>query len=288
MKTILITGGTGQLGISLRMMLGSKYTIISTARSKKLAKGDIFLDVTNSMLYKDILKITNPDLVINLAALTNVDLCEKKPDLAYSINVGGIESLVSVFDGPIIHISTDYVFDGEDGPNKETDNTNPLNIYGASKLASEDLLLDQSKDSLVIRANVLYDYASGSSASFLNWVINSLEKEQEINVVNDQWSNPTWTSSLAIVIDRCIEKRLNGIIHWGDGDWINRFDFAIKIADVFNLKKSLIKPIETSELAQIATRPLKGGLDSRLAQNTLNLEPPTIEECLNTILGQQK
>ena len=288
MKTILITGGLGQLGISLKRIFNSKYEIISSTRSKNLRAADIYLDVTNPILFKDVLKITSPDLVINLAALTDVDLCERNPELAYSINVGGIDNLVNTFNGPIIHISTDYVFDGESGPNKEKDPTNPLNVYGSSKLASENMLLEQSEDSLVIRANVLYDYASRSNASFLNWVISSLEKGKEINVVEDQWNNPTWTSSLAVVIDRSIDSGINGLLHWGDGSWINRFEFANKIADIFNLKKSLIKPIKTSELDQIARRPLKGGLDSEFAQMELNLEPPSVEECLQTILEQNK
>ncbi|MBI65924.1 MAG: dTDP-4-dehydrorhamnose reductase [Candidatus Marinimicrobia bacterium] len=287
MKKILITGGAGQLGISLKRIFDSKYEIISTTRSKNLKVADIYLDVTDPILLKDVLRMTNPDLVINLAALTNVDLCERNPELAYSINVGGIDSLVNTFNGPIIHISTDYVFDGVSGPNKEGDQTNPLNVYGSSKLVSENLLLDQSDDSLVIRANVLYDYASRSSASFLNWVIESLEKGKEINVVDDQWNNPTWTSSLAVVIDRSIDNGLNGLVHWGDGDWISRYEFANKIADVFNLKKSLIKPIKTSELDQIAKRPLKGGLDSKFAQTILNLEPPAVDECLQNILEQK-
>jgi len=287
MKTILITGGLGQLGISLKRIFNSKYEIISSTRSKNLRAADIYLDVTNPILFKDVLKITSPDLVINLAALTDVDLCERNPELAYSINVGGIDNLVNTFNGPIIHISTDYVFDGESGPNKEKDPTKPLNVYGSSKLASENMLLEQSEDSLVIRANVLYDYASRSNASFLNWVISSLEKGKEINVVEDQWNNPTWTSSLAVVIDRSIDSGINGLIHWGDDDWISRYEFANKIADVFNLKKSLIKPIKTSELDQTARRPLKGGLDSEFAQAALNLEPPSVEECLQTILEQK-
>jgi len=287
MKTILITGGLGQLGISLKRIFNSKYEIISSTRSKNLRAADIYLDITNPILFKDVLKITSPDLVINLAALTDVDLCERNPELAYSINVGGIDNLVNTFNGPIIHISTDYVFDGESGPNKEKDPTNPLNVYGSSKLASENMLLEQSEDSLVIRANVLYDYASRSNASFLNWVISSLDKGKEINVVEDQWNNPTWTSSLAVVIDRSIDSGINGLLHWGDDDWINRYEFANKIADVFNLKKSLIKPIKTSELDQTARRPLKGGLDSEFAQAALNLEPPSVEECLQTILEQK-
>lgn len=287
MTVILITGASGQLGMSLKRIFNSKYEIISTTRNNNPAGSSMYLDVTNPMLFKEVIETTNPDLVINLAALTNVDLCEKNPELAYSINIGGMDNLVNAFKGPIIHVSTDYVFDGEDGPYKEEDTTNPLNVYGLSKLESEKLLLDHSENSLVIRSNVLYDYSSKSEASFLNWVVDSLTQEKEINVVEDQWNNPTWTGSLAVVIDRAIDTQLTGLVHWGDGDLVSRFDFANKIADVFNLKKSLIKPILTSELNQTAKRPLKSGLKSDYAQNILNLEPPTIKECLETIVEQK-
>tara|TARA_Y100001960_G_scaffold323826_1_gene402941 strand:- start:368 stop:1231 length:864 start_codon:yes stop_codon:yes gene_type:complete len=287
MTTILITGASGQLGMSLKKIFNSKYEIISTTRNNTSGGSSIYLDVTNPMLFKEVVEMTNPDLVVNLAAMTSVDLCEKNPELAYSINIGGVDNLVNAFRGPIIHVSTDYVFDGESGPYKEEDTTNPLNVYGLSKLESEKLLLDQSEDSLVIRSNVLYDYSSKSRASFLNWVVDSLNQEKEISVVEDQWNNPTWTGSLAVVIDRAIDTQVTGLVHWGDGDLVSRFDFANKIADVFNLKKSLIKPILTSELNQTAKRPLKSGLTSDYAQNILNLEPPTIKECLETIVEQK-
>jgi len=287
MTTILITGASGQLGMSLKRIFNSKYEIISTTGNNNPTGSSMHLDVTNPMLFKEVMETTNPDLVINLAALTNVDLCEKNPELAYSINIGGMDNLVNAFKGPIIHVSTDYVFDGEDGPYKEEDTTNPLNVYGLSKLESEKLLLDHTENSLVIRSNVLYDYSSKSEASFLNWVVDSLTQEKEINIVEDQWNNPTWTGSLAVVIDRAIDTQLTGLVHWGDGDLVSRFDFANKIADVFNLKKSLIKPILTSELNQTAKRPLKSGLKSDYAQNILNLEPPTIKECLETIVEQK-
>jgi len=287
MTTILITGASGQLGMSLKKIFNSKYEIISTTGNNIPGGSSIYLDVTNPMLFKEVVEMTNPDLVVNLAAMTNVDLCEKNPELAYSINIGGMDNLVNAFKGPIIHVSTDYVFDGESGPYKEEDTTNPLNVYGLSKLKSEQLLLDHSEDSLVIRSNVLYDYSSKPEASFLNWVVDSLTQEEEISVVEDQWNNPTWTGSLAVVIDRAIDTQITGLVHWGDGDLVSRFDFANKIADVFNLKKSLIKPILTSELNQTAKRPLKSGLTSDYAQNILNLEPPTIKECLETIVEQK-
>tara|TARA_Y100001970_G_scaffold119468_1_gene148218 strand:+ start:185 stop:1045 length:861 start_codon:yes stop_codon:yes gene_type:complete len=285
MKSILLTGAYGQLGLSFYNLFHSKYEIYCTGRNYNPNNG-IYLDISNTILYDEVLKFVKPDLVINFAALTNVDLCEQNPELAYSVNLGGLTNLVDLFDGPIVQISTDYVFNGENGPYIENDITNPINIYGASKLASEKFLLENSKDCLIIRTNVLYDYSSNTSASFLNWVIESLKKDNEINIVEDQWNNPTWTSSLAVVIEKAIDKGLSGLVHWGDGDWISRYEFANKIASAFSLKTSLIKPIMTEDLKQAANRPLKSGLKTDFAQKLLNLEPPTIEECLDSIKKQ--
>lgn len=285
MKKILITGASGQLGKTLKNIFKSRYNIIPTAKSHYFKQKNYFLDITNHLLIKDIVAATAPDIIINLAALTNVDLCEKRPDLAHSINFVGLENLVKIFNGPIIQLSTDYVFDGKIGQYSENSSVNPINEYGKTKLKAENFLQENSKDSLIIRTNVLYDYISKSSASFLNWVVKSLQDGEKINVVDDQWNNPTWTKSIAVLIDRAIKRELNGLIHWGDYDYISRFDFANKIADTFKLKKNLIQPIKTFELNQIALRPLKGGLNTDMAKSILNLEPSKISDCLEHIFG---
>ena len=282
MKKIFIIGSSGQLGKALIKLFKSRYEIITTSHSK-YNKIDYFLDITNPILTKDLISTISPDIIINLAALTDVDLCEKKPQLAKLINFHGVQNLVNAFNGPIIHLSTDYVFDGAKGQYSEEDATNPINEYGRTKLSGEQYLAKNSNDSLIIRTNVLYDYTSNSNASFLNWIVHSLNDKKVINVVDDQINNPTWTWSLAVVIDRAIRKELNGLIHWGDADWISRYEFALKIAESFNLKKDLIEPIKTAELKQTAIRPLKGGLSTIYAEKILNLEPPRIEHCLHQL-----
>ena len=288
MKKILITGSTGQLGNSLGKVFKSRYDLVSTSRTKPNKNTNYFLDITNSLLVKDMVSAISPDIIINLAALTNVDLCESNPDLAHAINFQGVKNLVNVFKGPIIHLSSDYVFDGKLGQYKENDITNPINVYGVTKYKAEKILLEKSKVSLVIRTNVLYDYQSKAKSSFLNWVVDSLKRGEKIKVVDDQFNNPTWTDSISVVIDRAIKADLNGLIHWGDFDWISRYDFANKIADKFNLQSNLIEPIKTEELNQVAPRPLNGGLDTTLAQDLLRLEPPKIDDCLNQIIENLK
>ena len=285
MKKILITGASGQLGATLKNMFKSRYDIIPTSKNNYFKQKNYFLDITNHVLIKDIVRATSPDIIINLAALTNVDLCEKRPELAHSVNFVGLKNLVNTFKGPIIQLSTDYVFDGKTGKYSENSNVNPINEYGKTKLKAEDFLKENSKDSLIIRTNVLYDHMSNAPASFLNWVVKSLQNDDKIKVVDDQWNNPTWTKSIAIMIDRAIKLELNGLIHWGDYDYLSRFDFANKIADIFKLKKALIQPIKTSELKQLAPRPLKGGLRTDKAESILKLKPSKISDCLKDIFG---
>ena len=283
---ILITGAFGQLGHSLQSILSKKsnYELICTGRKVKKGQEGIPLDIRNQVALKELINTTAPDILINLAAMTNVDACELNPKLAGEINVAGLEHICDSFKGKIIHLSTDYVFDGTSGPYKEDDPLNPISIYGKTKLASEHILLEKDIKNLVIRGNVLYDYSPHTSASFLNWVVSSLKGNQEIKVVEDQFNNPTWTRSMSDIIELSIENDLEGIIHWGDSVHISRFEFAKLIAKKFSLNESLIKPVLTSELNQPARRPLQSGLSTEKLVNMLDIIPPSIDDCLDEII----
>ena len=283
---ILITGAFGQLGHSLQSILSKKsnYELICTGRKVKKGQEGIPLDIRNQVALKELINTTAPDILINLAAMTNVDACELNPKLAGEINVAGLQHICDSFKGKIIHLSTDYVFDGTSGPYKEDDPLNPISIYGKTKLASENILLEKDIKNLVIRGNVLYDYSPHTSASFLNWVVSSLKSNQEIKVVEDQFNNPTWTRSMSDIIELSIENDLEGIIHWGDAVHISRFEFAKLIAKKFSLNESLIKPVLTSELNQPARRPLQSGLSTEKLVNMLDIIPPSIDDCLDEII----
>tara|TARA_A100001011_G_C14159407_1_gene777571 strand:- start:74 stop:943 length:870 start_codon:yes stop_codon:yes gene_type:complete len=284
---ILITGAFGQLGQALQSVLSknSNYELICTGRRIKEGQEGIPLDIRNQVALKEIINTTAPDILINLAAMTNVDACELNPKLAGEINVAGLQHICDSFKGKIIHLSTDYVFDGTSGPYKEDDPLNPLSIYGKTKLASENILLEKDIKNLVIRGNVLYDYSPYTSASFLNWVVLSLNDNQEIKVVEDQFNNPTWTKSMSDIIDLSIVNDLEGIIHWGDSVHISRYEFARLIAKKFSLNESLIKPVLTSELNQPARRPLQSGLSTEKLVNMLDILPPSIDDCLDEIIN---
>ena len=159
----------------------------------------------------------------------------KKSIFSKEINAKGVKNICEIFPGKIVQISTDYVFNGEKGPYSENDKVAPLSVYGATKLEAEKIVMSHSSGNLILRGNVLYDYDKQSKASFLNWVVNSLKQKIPIKVVNDQINNPTWTESMAKTIFSCIENNINGIYHWGDAEFLSRYEFALKIARVINL-----------------------------------------------------
>ena len=227
-----------------------------------------------------------PDLILNLAAMTNVDGCETNPKMAEAINVGGVKNLCKNFEGHFIQISTDYVFDGTDGPYEEDGETNPISVYGQTKLAADKWLTNNHPKVTIFRANVVYGYTKRTKASFVKWVVDSLSDGKPIRVVDDQWNNPTWTESIATVIKVLIEKEALGLYHYGDKEYMNRYEFAHLIAKVFDLDASLISPISTADLKQPAPRPLKSGLKTEKIESALGIVPNSVETCLQEIRKQ--
>jgi len=279
---ILITGAFGQLGNSLKNFLSINDEVFRTGLNIPTGGKGLQLNIVDKIMLKDIISSISPDVIINLAALTNVDFCESNPEIAKEVNTNGVQNLVDVFSGKIIHLSTDYVFDGLKGPYKEEDQINPISVYGKTKYDAEKIVLDKNNN-LVLRANVLYNMFGNNKASFLNWVVNNLKNKNSIQVVNDQFNNPTWTEYIAEILVNCLNKDMSGLYHWGDQDYLSRYDFAIKIAESYNLKSDLIKQISTSQLKQMAPRPLNGGLDQSKLKKYLNIIPPSINDCLDAI-----
>ena len=284
MKTILITGAYGQLGDACAKHLKNDFKLILSGISP--ANSGVNLDITSKNSIEKVLLETNPDVILNLAALTDVDGCELDPEKAKNVNINGVKNLCRDFNGHFIQISTDYVFNGESGPYSEEDEANPKSVYGKTKLSADNWLLDNYPKLTIIRTNVLYSYTNRTKASFLKWVVESLDSKQKIKVVNDQWNNPTWTESLSAVIYKIIDNQLFDLYHYGDRDILNRFEFSLLISKVFDLNSSLIMPITSDQLNQIAPRPRKSGLYTKKIESKLGIIPQSVETCLNEIRKQ--
>jgi dTDP-4-dehydrorhamnose reductase len=224
-----------------------------------------------------------PDFIIHTAAFTNVDLSEKMREDAWKINVKGVEFIAEAaraIDAQIIHISTDYIFDGKNGPYHENDLPNPIGYYGRTKLASENALKISGTLFTILRTNVLYGIALNSRPDFVRWVVNSLSRHEKVRIVKDQFNNPTFIDDLVQAINKIIEFRKTGVYNIGGKEFLSRYEFTNKIAGFFNLDKNLITPITTEELNQPARRPLKSGLWTLKAETELGYKPHSISESL--------
>ena len=255
MKKLLITGGEGQLATAFKSNFKSNFDLLSLNKSE--------LDITDKLKVESILKNFKPDIVLNCAAYTNVDGAENDFKKANDVNSDAIKNILSNFDGLFVQISTDYIFDGKNGPYSEFSDSNPINKYGLSKLNGEKISLKMSNKLILIRANVIFDL--NSKSSFLDWVIKSLKDKKEISVVDDQFGNPIWSVDLAKIVFQLIKNEEKGIFNVGTDKIISRYEFAKLIADEWNLDVNLIKPISTKSLKEknknyIAPRPLKSGL----------------------------
>jgi dTDP-4-dehydrorhamnose reductase len=264
----------------------SDVELLTTSVEDKFVLPDIAYvqsDISNRNEIKKVVYDFCPDFIINSAAFTNVDLSETERESAWKINVKGVEYLIEtsrVLDAHLIHISTDYIFDGKDGPYLENHTPNPLGYYARTKLASENVLKVSGIKYTILRTNVLYGTAKHSRPDFVKWVVDSLKASKKINIVTDQINNPTFIDDLVQAINSIVEFRKEGIYNIGGEKFLSRYDFALMIADFFNLDKSLIIKTKTDELNQLARRPLKSGLITIKAQSELGYKPHSILQSL--------
>ncbi len=280
-RKILITGAEGQLGKALQISLSDKFTLLPTSRKptqKAIKNRNVHkLDITVKEDIAAVISSFKPAIIINCAAYTDVDGSEKDKDLAHNVNVCGLQNLIQLSEKEtfFIQISSDYVFDGINGPYAEDDHTFPVNYYGKTKLEAENVLRGMRRRFLIFRPNVLYSEDIFNNGNFFAWVYKSLLKEKSISVVTDQISNPAYVQNFVNSIFKCIVMNREGIYHFGSDDYISRYEFARNIARIFNLKQSLVEPIETKTLSQnvksyIAKRPNNSGLKTEKIEQEIN------------------
>jgi len=272
----------GQRTIDFYLKKGN-YELLSVSIEDKpvLDKSEYLqCDITNRSEVKKIIQSFCPDFIVNAAAYTNVDTSESERELAWKTNVKAVEYIseaARAIDAHIIHFSTDYIFDGKNGPYSENAVPNPLGYYGRTKLASENALKISGAYYTVLRTNVLYGTAPNSRPDFVKWVVQSLKNKNQIRIVTDQINNPTFIDDLVQAISKVIEFGKTGTFNIGGREFLSRYDFTIMIADYFKLDKSLITSIHTEELKQAARRPLKSGLITIKAETELSYKSHTIE-----------
>ena len=257
MKKILVTGANGQLGQCLQKISSQfeEFEFIFTDSET--------LDITNKEEVNDFFWQNAPDFCINAAAYTAVDLAETDIEKAFLVNADGTENLAEACaenNAQFIHVSTDYVFDGENNlAYTEEDFTNPLGVYGASKLAGDELALEVNPCSVILRTSWVY---SEFGKNFVKTMLSLFATKEELNIVADQFGQPTNANDLAEAIMKIIksEKITPGIFNFSNLGRISWFDFAEKIAELSDAKIKL-NAIETSQYPTPAKRPKNSVLD---------------------------
>ena len=277
---ILITGSSGFLGKNLYQRLKKKYKVFGVDINESQFS-NYLLDLTDKEKTKNLLKTIKPNIIIHTAALPNVDYCEIHQEEAYNINVKGTKNLIdSLKDqkAKFIFISSDYVYDGLRGNFNEESPTNPLNYYGKTKLEAEQIVR-RCKNYLILRPTVIFGWDERGKNFFMQLFKN--QKDNKImKVPTDQYSNPTYINLLVEIIYISILKNLTGTFIATGPETINRYNFALKICNIFNFNKTPIIPVKTEDLNQIASRPLNCGTNSSKIREALKMHFPSLEENL--------
>ncbi|MDD5362603.1 MAG: dTDP-4-dehydrorhamnose reductase [Ignavibacteria bacterium] len=292
---ILITGSNGLLGQAIVSIFTREsdfeltLTSVEEQSNINLNFNYIQLDITNKEKTKKAISEVSPDVVINCAAFTDVDACETERELCWKLNVDAVKNLIIAtrpHNIKLVHFSTDYVFDGKNGPYDESSVPNPLSFYGRSKLAAENAITISGTKHAIIRTMVLFGIGNKVKANFATWLINKLSAGEMINIVDDQIGNSTIVDDLAYGTLKLIESEREGLYNIAGKDIESRLDFTYKLCEVFGYKKSLISVIKTKDLNQPAPRPLNSGLITLKAQTELGFEPMDSVESLQLLKYQ--
>ncbi len=294
---ILITGSNGLLGQKLVKQIAAAGIdeVIATSRgSNRLPNADHYqyesLDVGDKEDVLTVIGEHQPDVVIHTAAMTNVDQCETERQACWRLNVEAVGHVVEACektDAFLIHLSTDFIFDGEAGPYDETAEANPISYYGESKLAAEKLIQASSLNWAIVRTVLVYGIAHDMSRSnIILWVKNSLEEGKHIKVVDDQLRSPTLAEDLAAGCYLIAQKRAEGTFNISGKDLLTPYDMALKTADFFNLNTSTMERADASNFSQTAKRPAKTGLLIDKAKKELGYIPRTFDEGIAILANQ--
>jgi dTDP-4-dehydrorhamnose reductase len=295
---ILITGSNGLTGQKLVEALRNdpEVELVATSRGEDRTPdplGDRYrsLDITLSAEVDAVFDEVRPDAVIHTAAMTNVDACALDPDACHLQNVTATGHLVDAAKRHgchFIHMSTDFVFDGQSGPYREEDEPAPLSVYGQSKLDSERLVMEAGLAKWAIaRTIIVYGITADMSRSnVVLWARKALEQGQPIKVVDDQWRMPTLAEDLADGCIRIAKRGATGIYHLSGPDGMSILELVYRVGRYFGLDTSVVTPIKSESLGQPAKRPPHTGFVLDKARRDLGYAPRTFEEGLAVLAAQ--
>ncbi len=288
---VLITGASGRVG---RMLLAGKPREIETEALLGPLTPDLGVpwyrtDITDRA--KTVMAVTcaRPDVLIHLAAMTDVDGCERNPDAAFRVNRDGTAHLAEACaecGASMVYLSTDYVFDGRMGPYTETDTPNPVNVYGRSKLEGERAAAERTDRLTVVRISVPFGRKMpGASHNFVSLLDERLSVGETVRAVTDQRTTPAWLDELAELLWTVALRSPREIVHYGAADRLSRYDMALELCRVRGYDEGLVQPAATPDLGLAADRPMESGFVTDRAAALLLRPPVPFGEALRRMFG---
>ena len=293
---ILYTGSNGLLGqkISRATHTFPQHEFLATSRGANRIQNMgtaayASMDITNS---EDVLRVVEefqPDVIIHGAAMTHVDKCELYPEQATLVNVGGTRNMAEAaqqVDAHLVHISTDFIFDGKDGPYKEEAEPNPVSHYGWTKLEAEKIIEQLSSYSILRTVLVIGMAEDLSRSNIVPWAKGALEKGEAINVVDDQFRTPTLAEDLAQGTLLAADQKAHGVFNISGPDYMSIYELVGQVAQYFSLSMDSVTRVDSTTLNQPAKRPPVTGFDIGKARKELGYTPHTFTEALEIIAQQ--
>lgn len=286
----LVTGSAGLVGRQVIKDLLQSYTQVYSCYNTSKPEDGIAtqLDLTSPDSIIKVVEFTKPDVIIHLAAMTNVDLCETQKDLAIKINAKAtavIAEQAKKLGAFLVYVSTDYVFDGEKGMKKESDNTDPIDHYGKSKLEGEKAVKEIATKWCIARTSTPYGIHP-KKKSFPIFIAENLKAGIPLDIITDQYTSPTYVQNLSRMLIEISSRKIQGILHVSGATRVSRYDMAGMVADKLNLDKKLLRPTSMNNMNWTAKRPKDSSLDVSKAASLLKEKPITVQQGLDLFIEE--
>jgi CDP-4-dehydro-6-deoxyglucose reductase, E1 len=287
-ETALVVGASGLVGSNLMRVLGEQGAEAVGTYHSRDAKTLRRLDLADAASVASVVDELQPSVIFLAGGFASVDRAEEDPVAAHAVNEVGTRNVAEAADrvgARLVFYSTDYVFDGANGPYSEDQPTSPISVYGQTKVGAERAISETLDDHLIIRTTAVFGW-SPTSPNFAMHIWTRLSQGEKLRVSSDQITTPTLSDYLAAVSLQLVEGDVQGIVNVVGADRLSRADFARVLARTFALDPELVAPVTSSELAQPAARPLSGGLSTDRLRQVLDTEPMALDESLKRLRRQ--
>ena len=290
---VLVTGGSGLLGINWAMTVRDRMDVTLGLHQRKINLSGVdtqVLELNSEDRIRAGLELIKPDIVVHAAGLATVEGCENYPDEARRLNVGLAENIAKACakcDVTLVHISTDHLYPGDKPNRKEVDETTPVNEYARTKLMAEELVIAACPDALIVRTN-FFGWGTSYRHSFSDFIINSLRCEREIQLFHDVYYTPMLIEATVESVHNLIAAGANGVIHVVGDERVSKYEFGLHLAREFELNEALIRPVSIKERGDLIRRPLDMSLSNSLAQSILGRKLGDVQDYLSRLKWQEQ